>query len=179
MNFLRKFFQRRKPELVRYYDASTKLAVLIPKAELRPGVILVRLQGESEPMYMDASELKQGPIQHSDLGDEFRMLVRQLAQDLAEVFPQSDEKWQEGFQRDRNPEEELAGWFHVAAILKLMTARHEYDLARKKECFRVLVACYTGSRNSVRDRSDPKLLSSSEVDETTRYFYEGGYGSAG
>ena len=57
-----------------------------------------------------------------------------------------------------------------------MATRHKYDLAQKKECFRILVACLTGARETVRERSDPKLLAALEVDKTIKYFFEGGYG---
>ena len=101
--------------------------------------------------------------------------VAKLAQELADVSPRSATDWEEGFKRDRDPEYELAGWLHVAAILSEMTKRHGYDAARRKECFRVLVACFTGDRETVKERSDPRLLAASEVEQVVRYFYEGGY----
>jgi hypothetical protein len=175
MNLLRRLFHKEKPELVRYYDAATKTVVRIPKAELRPGVVLVKAAGDSEPMYADASELKLGSVQHSTLPEELRADIERLAAELADVYPQSAAAWGDGFRRDRDPERELAGWLHLAAILKVMATRHEYDLHRRKECFRVLVACFTGARATVKERSDPKLLPSSEVEQTIKYFFEGGY----
>lgn len=177
MNFLRRLFRREKPDLVRYYDGETKTVVRIPKAELRPGVVLVQAEGDAEPMYADASALKLGSVQHhAELPSEIRSDIAQLAADLEDVHPQSVADWEDGFRRDRDPARELAGWLHLAAILKVMTTRHRYDLPRRKECFRVLVACFTGDRATVKERSDPKLLPVSEVDQTIKYFFEGGYG---
>ncbi|WP_265594205.1 hypothetical protein [Haloferula sp. BvORR071] len=175
MNFLRRLFQKERPVLVRYYDTATKTVVRIPKAELRPGVVLVKAADDPEPMYMDASDLKLGSIQHPTLPEELRAGIEHLAAELADVNPQSAADWEDGFRRDQNPEQELAGWLHLAAILKVMSTRHGYDLPRRKECFRVLVACFTGARATVRERSDPTLLPPSEVELTIKYFYEGGY----
>jgi len=174
-SFLQKLFQKPETELVRYYDSTTKTVVRIPKAELRPGVVLVRVKGDAEPMYADSADLRDGPVHHSSLSDEVRATIATLAADLADVSPRSAADWEEGFRRDRDPERELAGWLHLAAILKVMTAHFAYGPAEKKECFRVLVACFTGSRNTVRERSDPKLLPAAQVDQAIKYFFEGGY----
>lgn len=175
MSFLRRLFLREKPELVRYYDAATKTVVRIPKAELRTGVVLVKAADDPEPMYADTSDLKLGSVQHSALPEELRADIEHLATELADVYPQSAADWEDGFRRDRDPARELAGWLHLSAILKVMTARHGYDLLHRKECFRVLVACFTGDRATVRERSDPKLLPAAEVEQAIKYFFEGGY----
>ena len=59
-NFIRRLFRRRQPETVPYYDFATKTVVRIPKSELSPGAILVKMEGQDEPFYADSSELKSG-----------------------------------------------------------------------------------------------------------------------
>ncbi len=174
--FLKRLFIREpETELVRYYDVTTKTVVRIPKAELRPGVVLVRVEGDSEPMYADSAALGRGPIHHSALSEEVHTAIGTLATDLADVYPQSVSQWEEGFLRDRDPEREVAGWMHLTAILKVMTDRFAYGPAERKECFRILVACFTGTRDTVTERSDPAILPRSQVDQTIKYFFEGGY----
>jgi len=175
IKFLRRILRRKQPELVRYYDAETEKIVLIPKAELRPGVVLIKVQGESESMYADPSTLKPGPVQHPELPEEIRLDIKRLAADLSDVYPKSAAEWEDGFRRDLDPLPELAGWLHLAAILKVMAERYHYGAESKNECFRILVACYTGDRSTVRERSDPKLLAAEQVNEAIRYFFEGGY----
>lgn len=175
MNFLRRLFPGDKPDRVRYYDAATKSVVRIPKAELRPGVVLVKTDNDPEPMYMEAADLKLGAVQHPALDAELRSEIAGLAAELDDVYSQSAADWEDGFRRDHDPEREIAGWLHLAAILKAMTSRHGYDQAQRKECFRILLACSTGSRATVKERSDPKLLPATQVDQTIEYFYEGGY----
>jgi hypothetical protein len=101
--------------------------------------------------------------------------IQSLVIDLAEVRPLSLEEWEDGFRRDRTPDREIAGWLHLAAILTTMTDRFSLDLQKRKECYRVLVACYTGERTTVRERSDPQLLSDEQIDLAVKYFFEGGY----
>jgi len=80
MNFLRRLLHRPHPELVRFYDATTKTVVRIPKAELRPGVVLVKAQGDSEPMYADAAALKiNSEPYHASLPEELRADIAKLA----------------------------------------------------------------------------------------------------
>lgn len=174
-NFFARIFGRRNPELVPYYDFATRKTVLIPKAELSPGVVLVQIQGDPGPVYVDAAQLKQGQYQHSHFEGEVRAAIQSLTSDLADVRQISFEEWEDGFRRDQNPSREIAGWLHLAAVLKAMSNKHGFGPAEKKECFRVLVACFTGARDTVRDRSDPKLLSDLQVDQAAKYFYEGGY----
>jgi len=175
IDFLRRWFRKPRPDLVPYYDFATKTTARIPRAELRPGVVLIQIEGQDEAVYADSAELKMGVHQHAALGEELREAIRTLTADLADVYPQSFEQWEDGFRRDRTPEREIAGWLHLSAILQVLAKRYGFEPAEKKECFRVLVACFTGARDTVRDRSDPKLLSNVQVDQAIKYFYEGGY----
>jgi hypothetical protein len=173
--FFARLFGRQNPELVPYYDFATRKTVFIPKAELSPGVVLVQIQGHPGPVYADAAQLKQGQYQHPHFEGDERAAIQSLVVDLADVRPLSFEEWEDGFRRDQNPAREIAGWIHLAAILNVMSNRFDFPPAEKKECYRVLVACFTGARDTVRDRSDPKLLSDTQIDQTVKYFYEGGY----
>jgi len=173
--FFQRFFGRQNPELVPCYDFATKTLTRIPKAELSPGMMLVRIQGQAELVYADSSQLKMGNYQHDSLPDDLVAEITTLATDLADVYPQTPVEWEDGFRRDQNPAREVAGWLHLSAILKVMTGRFSFNPEERKECFRVLVACFTGTRDTVRDRSDPKLLSPAQVDQVIAYFYDGGY----
>lgn len=177
-DFFRRLFGGARPEWVPYYDFETRTVVRIPKAELRPGVVLVQIEGEAEPMYVDASSLKMGDHQHAMLSPAAKEGIARLVTGLADVHPMTYEQWEDGFRRDQTPESEIAGWLHVSEVLRVMTERHRLGSAEKAECFRVLVACFTGARETVRDRSDPKLLPSAQVEQAIKYFYERGYASS-
>lgn len=172
--FLSRLFRRQNPKLVPYYDFATGKTVLIPKSELCPGVVLIQIQGQEGPVYAKADQLRQGHYQHSQFEGEERAAIQSLVTDLADVYARSYEEWEDGFRRDKTPAPEIAGWVHLAAILRVMSERFAFSPAEKKECFRVLVACFTGARETVRDRSDPKLLSDVQISQAVQYFYEGG-----
>lgn len=170
-----KVFGKQQGELVRYHDFATGKTVLIPKAELSSGVVLIQMEGDKHPVYADASQLKQGPYQHPCFEGRMRAAVESLVADLGEVYCLTYEQWEDGFRRDRDPAREIASWMHVAAILTVMSERYRLSPEEKNECFRVLVACLTGARDSVRERCGVKLLSDEQVSLATKYFYEGGY----
>ena len=71
MRFFYRLFRRKKSDLVPYHDFTTGNTVLIPKEELSPGVVLIQIKGDRQPVYADASQLKPGPYQHPPFeGDE-------------------------------------------------------------------------------------------------------------
>lgn len=173
--FFSRLFGRSQPDLVPYHEFPTGKTSLIPKAELGPGAVLVQIQGQPHPVYADSAQLQPGTHQHPPFEGEMKEAIRSLVIDLAEVRPLSFEAWEDGFRRDQTPDREIAGWLHLAAILKTMTAKFSLDLPERQECYRVLVACYTGERTTVRERSDPQLLSAEQIDLAIKYFFEGGY----
>jgi hypothetical protein len=175
MRFLARLFRKQRPGLVPYHDFATGKTVLIPKAELSPGVVLIQIQGDKQPVYADAAQLKQGQYQHPPFEGDERAAIQSLVANLADVYPLTYEQWEDGFRRDRTPAPQIAGWIHLAAILKVMLERFRFSPDEKKECFRVLVACFTGPRETVHNRSDPKLLSQDHVNFAVKCFYEGGY----
>jgi hypothetical protein len=160
---------------VPYYDIETETLCWIPKSELSRGVILVKMPSLDHPVYVEADKLKAGPVKHSELDPELRPWVEGIMHELADVRPLSYEEWEDGFRRDSNPAREIAGWHHLTAILKLLTERHSLTSNQRKECFRVLVACFTGGRDTVWERSGPVDLPPAVADEAIRYFFEGGY----
>lgn len=147
--------------------------------------VLVPLYGQKDippppapqplPPLPQASDLKPGPHQHLPFEGDLRAAIESLSADLADVYPQSFEEWEDGFRRDDNPEQEIAGWLHLAGVLNAMNTNHSFAQPEKQECFRILIACFTGSRETVRERSSPKLLSKEQFDQAVAYFYEGGY----
>ena len=99
-----------------------------------------------------------------------RAAIDSLVTDFADVYPLTYEEWEDGFRRDRTyPPGKLLAGFTPAAILKVMRERFRFSPAEKKECFRVLAACLTGARDTVRDRCDVKLLSHEQVSMAVKY----------
>lgn len=173
--WLARLFGRSERDLVPYYDFETKRRVWIPRSELSPGAVLIQIQGESEPVYADSAALQPGDYQHDSLPPDVIDAIVEIEQELFDVRPMTKEEWVDGFRRDANPDREVAGWLHLSRILRIVTDRNSYAIEERRESFRILVACFTGSRDTVRERSDPNLLPDDHVDRIIRYFFEGGY----
>lgn len=171
----RQFFGNPQNDLVPFRDFATQTTIRIPRAELCPGAVLIQIEGDSEPVYADSAALRIGEYQHDALSDGAVEAIREFMHEFTDVFSRSYKEWEDGFRRDQNPDREVAGWLHLSRILRVMTDRYRYNLPQRDECFRILVACYTGGRDTVLDRSDPILLHVAQVEEITRFFFEGGY----
>lgn len=173
--WLGRIFGRSDSELVPYYDFENQRRIRIPRSELSPGSVLIQIRGESEPVYADSAALKLGDYQHETLPPELMNAITGIAGELSDVRPMTEEEWVDGFRRDANPEREVAGWQHLSRILRIVSDRHGYGIEQRREGFRILVACFTGPRDTVRNRSDPNLLPDDQIDCLIRYFFEGGY----
>lgn len=134
---------------------------------------------ETEMDAPDESVPSQGPVlspyQHLPFEGDLKAAIETLVWDLADVYPQTLEEWENGFRRDDNPEQEIAGWIHLAAILKAMAESHKLAQPEKQECFRLLIACFTGSRDTIGSRFKRKLISPEQFDQSVNFFYGGGY----
>lgn len=173
--WVRRIFGRSDSELVPYYDFENKRRIRIPRSELSPGTVLIQIRGESEPVYADSDDLKVGNYQHDTLQPDVMHAITEIVEELSDVRPMTTEEWVDGFRRDANPAREVAGWLHLSRILGIVSERHSYGIEQRREGFRILVACFTGPRDTVRHRSDSNLLPDDQIDCLIRYFFEGGY----
>ena len=55
------------------------------------------------------------PIRHYELSDDHKLRIQKLVPVFEEVFPNSYEEWIDGFERETDPEGELAMWEQMAA----------------------------------------------------------------
>lgn len=116
------------------------------------------------------SDLKDGPIRHETLPNDFIQRVKDFKQALAEVETSSIESTLENFQRDAHPEQELILWEHIAKMYQwTIVANAGLSLPQKKEVLGLLIGLSMGQR----DFSHIKLLSKETVEEIKdRYQYE-------
>lgn len=133
----------------------------------------MQIEGRPEPVYVDAARLQQGPYRHPRFEGQARSAIQTIAAELADVHPLSFEEWEDGFRRDQDASSEIATWSRVAAVLRAMTKRFGLDHASRQDCYRVLVACCTGPRETVRARSKPRVLTDDQVRMTIAYYFEG------
>lgn len=166
---------RRAPspsDLVRYYDQGSRQVIRIPRSELAPGCMLVRIQGIDEPVWASSVQYQSGPLRHPPFSEEIREYVRRIQSTFAEHRPLSAEEWEDGFRRDTNVEQEIALWIHAGSIYAAFT-ESEQNPARRKHYYQAVVACLTASPDGVKHVLPPGPLSENEVEEVVRKFFPG------
>lgn len=99
---------RPSSETVPFLDVASGRVVRIPAAELRPGVIRVRLEGTDEVVWALAKDLRPGEVCHPPFDEGTRAYIRQIQAAFAEHRPLSFDEWEIGFRRDSTPEREIA-----------------------------------------------------------------------
>jgi hypothetical protein len=118
---------------------------------------------------VDPSSIQPGPIQHERLDDALIARIRAFEPVLADIYPMSHEKWLEGFQRDLNPESEIAIWESIAAAWQRLPSLGTLTPDERKEAFGVLLV-RSGSDNVESTLAGLKHLSRSRA-ETLLGFY--------
>lgn len=90
------------------------------------------------------SDIRLGPIRHQKLSDALEARVRKLEPIFAEVYPRTHEGWLDGFQRDVEPEPEIAIWESMGAAYQTFTEKRSLSLEAKKEAFGLLLVRSAG-----------------------------------
>ena len=119
---------------------------------------------------VEISKLRQGPIRHATLSDEFIKRIKTFKEILVDVEKISLEKTIDSFQRDMHPEREIRIWEHIAKVYQsYISEKNITDLAIKKEVFSVILRTSMGMESG--DFSNIKLLSKEQI-ESIIYNYE-------
>jgi hypothetical protein len=160
------------PELVPFYDVGTRKVIRIPRKELAPGCMLVRIQGigVDEPVWAAGVQYQPGPLLHPPFDEDVRKYIRQIQSAFAEHRPISVEEWEDGFRRDRNPTQEIALWMHAATIFTAFAGK-ESDATRRRHLYQVMIGCLTASPDAVKQVLPPGPLKDGEIDEVVRRFF--------
>lgn len=158
-------------DLVPFYDVPSRRVVRIPPAELRPGCIQVRIQNIGV-VWALPEQLQQGPIRHPPFDEELKAYIRDIQEAFAEHRAISAEEWEEGFRRDGHPEREIAGFSYAADIYRRFT-KDDPSAARRRDIYRLLVACMTTSPEGVWHVVKFQALTRPEAQRIARRFYGG------
>jgi len=173
LSWLRGLFGRRSEKVptVPYWDATSKRVIRIPKAELAPGAIQARMEGQQELVWLLPEDLQQGGHLHPPFQEDVLLYIRRIQSTFAEHRPISVEEWEDGFRRDANPTQEIALWIYSAEIYEEFT-QGETLAARRADVWRVLVACLTTSSEGVYDVLRTSALSREEAERIVRRYFQ-------
>jgi hypothetical protein len=111
------------------------------------------------------SDIRLGPIRHEKLPDALEARIRKLEPIFAEVYPRTHEGWLDGFQRDVDPEREIAIWEAMGAAYQTFTEKRSPSLDAKKEAFGLLLVRSAGDEQHTLSGATLKHLSRAHAEE--------------
>lgn len=111
------------------------------------------------------SDIQPGPIRHSSLSADLVARIQKFETLVAEVYPQTHEKWLEGFQRDIHPEAEIAIWEAIATAYQKFTEKRSLSLAAKNEAFGLLLVRSSQDTSTTLAGLKLKMLTQAEAEE--------------
>jgi hypothetical protein len=90
------------------------------------------------PKPVDPRKLKPGPIRHEELPLSLVARINHLRLTLDEAYPQSMEKWLDGFRQDAHPEDEVRWWERLARCYVAYSDTKDLNVGQKQAVFSVL-----------------------------------------
>lgn len=165
----------KKAETVLWLDPSTQGLVRIPAAELAPGMIQTRMNGVDEPVWVEPGFLRLGDIKHPPFPEQVRRELEDMHETLREVYPITFEEWEDGFRRDRTPENEIAIWRHIAEVYRhfALSDADTVSPEMRRDYFRLILSCSNAPRQNIWQVADPGTLSRPEAERVVSAFYTG------
>ncbi len=109
------------------------------------------------------SKLQEGPIRHTSLALSLVTRIENIASVFEEVDERPKSEWTEDFQRDANPEKEVAIWEAMAAAYTVFQKGRTLTLEAKKEAFHVLLLRSFNDAATVRREVANRHLANSDV----------------
>ncbi len=169
---IRRMAASASPDTVPFYDVEAQRLVQIPRAELRPGAVQIRIEGldVDGPVWVLPQQLTPGPIQHEPFDEEVRDVIRRIQDVFAEHRPLSFEEWEDGFRRDRTPMQEIALWSHAADVYEEFV-QQEDDAVRRRDIYISIVTCMNTGPDSVWSVLRPETLDRPETETLVDRFY--------
>jgi hypothetical protein len=104
--------------------------------------------------------------------------INEIRLALWEVRPMPKRDWEDGFQRDTNPDKEIALWLRLARAYQTVVARQTLTRAEKMDYYRVLLACLNSPREHVLKTVDLQTISTEQAESVIQVMYGDGTSSA-
>ena len=127
--------------------------------------------GEKKLKEVAIRDLQLGPVvQDSITGKQLREIKR-IHRALEEVISLSLEETITNFKRDRNPDNEIAIWSHMADAYERFTLnKHFEEHDKKDEAFQILLLRSMMPEEEVLQKIDISYLTKAEVEELFSYY---------
>ncbi len=124
---------------------------------------IFRKKKSSFEKYFEGSDVKPGPRHNYHFPKEVLDMVKKIELTFKKVHPLTFEEWIDGFDRDSNPEKEIALWLYMADVYKKIISKYPNKPDYNKEIYKVVLSCSIGDDQYVLSQIKSKILSKSEV----------------
>jgi len=93
---------------------------------------------------INPKDLRPGPIRRMQLSTELVLRIDTVRAAVAEVCALTEAEWQDAFQRDANPEQELLWWERVSACYVALLALRTFSPDQRQAAFNVIFGLFSG-----------------------------------
>ena len=131
---------------------------------------LLRRSGPSRPESIRPSDIHLGPILHQKLPEALEARIRKFEPVFAEVYPRTHDEWLEGFQRDADPEPEIAIWESMASAYQNFTAKRSLSPEARKEAFGLLLVRSAADEQQTLAGAKLRHLNPTDAEELLRSY---------
>lgn len=97
-----------------------------------------------KPTSRNLKDLTPGPIRRTQLPAELVQRIDTVRASLAQVCALTEAQWRDAFQRDANPEHEIAWWERVARCYGSLVAGRTFSPDQRQAAFNVIFGLFSG-----------------------------------
>ena len=135
-------------------------------------LLLLRKSGQSRTQLIRASDLQfqPGPILHARLPEPLVARIRNFEPVFAEVYSRTHQEWLDGFQRDINPETEVAIWEAMAVAYQNFTRERALTPEAKGEAFGLLLVRSAADEQQTLSDAKLKHLTRADAEQLLRLY---------
>lgn len=168
--------RKNKNPMANVYDLETHRVSTIPKAELAPGMIQVKIGGLAGMHWVNSAQWnpdKQpaAALRHPPFTGEAKADIEEIARSFPDVYDHGLTFWETGFRKDKNPLLEINLWRIVAEVYRERSTGK--PLAYRQELFRLLQACFSAPPEDVLGIFQRDLLTKEECAEVIADYVAG------
>jgi hypothetical protein len=129
-------------------------------------------QNEQNPMTVDVNTLHVSPVVRDTLSSAQLEKIRFIYNTFAEVQPGTLEGTITDFERDQNPDNEIAIWLSMANAYQKFVYKKgsNLDIVYKKEVFKLILLRSSMSGKEAVAQAEPKLLSPTDVSDILGFY---------
>ncbi len=110
------------------------------------------------------------PKHNYHFSKEILNMIKHIELTFKEVHPLTFEEWIDGFDRDANPEKEIAIWLYMANKYRKIIMKYPNNSDYHKEIYKTILLCTMGDDKYVLSQIKEKKLSQSDIKSIIKEF---------